>query len=178
MFSFTRPSPAMKCMPSISSSYVPAGWLAKSVDAVVSASGRGATGGVAGLWSVSCRVGSALCAMSVRNGVSKCSVSAGTATGFARSPSTRPDLVTYCGQAAGRAGDELPVRVGEDHRHVEHVGVGELEAEQVGRPAPWSRPRWAARRRRRSSIRPVLTGWPVPSSAYSRRKTWWDACDV
>ena len=82
---------------------MPAGWLAKSADAVVSASGVGATGGVAGLWSVSCGAGSALWAMSVRNGVSKCVTLAGTGTGLARLPSTRPVSVTYCGSPlAGR----------------------------------------------------------------------------
>src|SRR4051794_1764395 len=89
MFSLTRPSPAQKWASSISSSYVPGGWWAKSAEATVSASGMSTTGGVAGLLSVSTGLGSALCAMSVRNGVSKCSASSGTGTGLTVSPSTR-----------------------------------------------------------------------------------------
>ena len=46
---------------------------------------------------MSVQPGSALCAMSVRNGVSKYRTFAGTGTGVARLPSTRPVLVTYCG---------------------------------------------------------------------------------
>ena len=89
MLSLQRPSPQLKCAFSISSSYVPRGWLAKSADAVVSRSGVGKTGGVAGLLSLSCADGSALCAMSVRNGVSKYRPSARTGTGAAVSPSPR-----------------------------------------------------------------------------------------
>ena len=98
----------------------------------------GATGGVAGLLSVSCGDGSALCAMSVRNGVSKCATFAGTGTGLARLPSTRrhrrrlPSPRHVLRQPAQRAGDELAVRVGGDHRDVGHVPVDELQAEHVG----------------------------------------------
>ena len=87
---------------------MPAGWLAKSAEAVVSESGVGATGGVPGLWSVSTGLGSALCAMSVRNGVSKYSTFAGTGTGAAVSPSTSPVLVTYWGSPRSGPGRNLP----------------------------------------------------------------------
>src|SRR4029078_4008984 len=52
--------------------------------------------------------GSALCAMSVRNGVSKCKNVARTGTGVARLPSTRPVFVTYCGRPRAGPGMNLP----------------------------------------------------------------------
>ena len=78
---------------------MPAGWLAKSADGVLSASGTGMTGEPP-VW-LGCGDGSALCAMSVRNGVSKCSTLTGTGTGMAMLPSTRPVVVTYCGSPFG-----------------------------------------------------------------------------
>jgi hypothetical protein len=161
MFSLTRPSPAQKCASSISSSY--------------------ATGGVAGLWSVSTGDGSALCAMSVRNGVSKCSTSAGTATGAAVSPSTRPVRVTYCGRPRAGPGMNLPygsaaiigmlVTSASTSRSPSSVAAWALTEAQVAMPVaagPGSPP----------SRRPVETGRPAVLFSYSRRKTWCEACEV
>ena len=77
------------------------------------------TGGVAGLWSVSCGLGSALCAMSVRNGVSKCRTFAGTGTGAWPCRPRRGRSWSRTGAVRARAGDELAVRVDGDHRDVE-----------------------------------------------------------
>src|SRR3954454_4710084 len=96
MFSLQRPSPQAACALSSSLSYVPAACSKKLVWPVVSVSATGGTGGVAGLLSVSWGDGSALCAMSVRNGASKWTTFGGTGTGpvqpvlVAREHSTRP----------------------------------------------------------------------------------------
>src|SRR4029077_6646403 len=52
--------------------------------------------------------GSALCATSVRNGVSKCNTFAGSGTGAPKLPSTRPVAVTYCGRPRAGPGMNLP----------------------------------------------------------------------
>src|SRR5215218_93049 len=180
MFSLTRPSPAQKCASSISSSYVPAGWLAKSADAVSSSSGLGAVGGVDGLWSRSAGLGSALCAMSVRKGVSKWSASAGTGTGLARSPSTSPLLVTYCGRPFG-PGMNLP------YGSAAIIGMFVTSASTSLRPsslAAWyltvahvAMPLCSSPAGPPSSL-PVETGTPSPFISYSRRKTWCEEWDV
>src|SRR3954449_4900259 len=137
MFSLQRPSPQAKCAFSISSSYVPAGWFAKSADGVLSASGTGATGGVAGLLSVSCGDGSALCAMSPTNGVSKCTTFAGTGTGLAVLPSTSVTtpaafLVTYCGSPRAGPGRYLP------YGSVASIGMLSRSMSASLRPSRWA----------------------------------------
>ena len=189
MFSLHRPSPQAKCAASISSSYVPAGWCVKSADGVSSASGAGATGGVAGLLSLSCGDGSALCAMSVRNGVSKRSTLLGTGTGAARLPSTRPVLVTYCGSPRAGPGMNLP--------YGSVASIGTLVTSRSTSASPSSvrglllhcRPGSHAR----AAVRRPLVGQPgrqptehpagrhravAELNAYSRRNTWCEGCEV
>ena len=116
----TRPSPQVKCASSISSSYVPAGWRAKSADGVSSASGVGATGG-GGRVVVRvhrARVGVVRDVGQERR-VEVHDVRPAPATGVgAGCPRRRPVAVHVLRQAAGRARDELAVRVGGEHRDV------------------------------------------------------------
>ena len=83
----------------------------------MSASGCSGTGGVARLLSSSKVPGAALCAMSTRKPslqlapaaqVTTCLAFAGTGTGLARLPSTRPVSVTYCGSPRAGPGMNLP----------------------------------------------------------------------
>src|SRR3954452_12977193 len=108
MFSLTRPSPAQKCALSSSSSYVPLGCARKSCDGVLSGSGLRQPAGTPADVQGPTVPGSALCEMSVRNGVSKCTTFDGTGTGLAVLPSTRPVFVTYCGSPRAGPGMNLP----------------------------------------------------------------------
>ena len=81
-------------------------------------------------------LGSALCAMSVRNGVSKCRAFAGTGTGLARLPSTRPVVGHVLRQAACGPGMNLPYGSAAIIGMFVHVTVDELEARAGSRPAP------------------------------------------
>ena len=124
MFSLQRPSPQVKCAFSISSSYVPAGWCAKSADGGVvgvgrrrDRRGRRVVVGVlrrSGRRCARCRSGTA-CRSAAR--------SPGPAPGWRGCPRRGRSSVTYCGRPRARAGDEVAVRVGRDHRDVGHVRV-------------------------------------------------------
>ena len=90
-------------------------------------------------------------------------------------------------QPAGRARDELAVRVRGDHRDVRHVRVDEPEAEQVAAcfltdaqvAMPVCRPESRVCRRPQAAQQLAgETGLPAAFSAYSRRNTWCDECDV
>src|SRR4051794_41928630 len=105
MFSLQRPSPQAKCASSISSSYVPGAWLAKSAEAVWSASAVGQTGGGPGVWAGSWGDGAAVWGVSGREGGAKERTSGGTGPGGGGAPPTRPLFLADRGGPGGPGGE-------------------------------------------------------------------------
>ena len=132
MFSLQRPSPTDEVRVEHLVVVVPAGCWARPRRR--SASGFG-TGGVAGLLSgprsgrrcARCRSGTAC---------RSAATLAGTGTGLARLPSTRPVAVTYCGRPRAGPGMKLPYGSAASIGTLSDVLVDELQAELGRRPAP------------------------------------------
>ena len=128
MFSLTRPSPATKCGSSISSSYV----AGRRRPACVArrrgpACGRRAVGGEPLRHRV---VGDVVEERVAGPGAPR------APAGVPRLPSTGAAAVEDDLREAVRPAHEPPVRVGRQQRDVQHVGVGERDAEHRPRPGP------------------------------------------